>query len=88
MGKYFVLRTFSLVLALPGVAFACPVCGLGTGDNTWAYAAMSVVLSVLPLGMFAAGTVWLSRRVKQHDGNGSGPEARDAGKSAGQNTPD
>src|SRR6188768_4054056 len=75
--SYLVLRTFSLIFAFPAIALACPVCGLGTGDNEWAYAVMSVILSALPLGMFAAGTVWLSRRVKQHDGaQGSGRTAQ------------
>ena len=74
--SYFVLRTFSAalaVLAFPGVALACPVCGLGNGgDNEWAYATMSVILSALPLGMMVAGTVWLSRRVKKADEDADG----------------
>ena len=62
----------AMVVLAPAVAFACPVCGLGNaGDNNWAYGAMSIVLSVLPLGMLVGGSFWLYRRVKQRE---EGPE--------------
>jgi hypothetical protein len=48
---------------VPEPAWACPVCGLaGPGDNGWAYAAMSVVLSALPLGMIAGTVFWVYKR--------------------------
>ena len=82
---YFVLRTFSIavpVLTFPDLALACPVCGFGTGENGWAYVVMSAILSALPLGMIVAGTVWLSRRVKQHDDqDGAGRPPRGSSKS-------
>jgi hypothetical protein len=52
-----------LLLAVPVAALACPVCGLaGTADNRDAYAAMTVMLSAVPLAMIAGVAVWLIRR--------------------------
>jgi hypothetical protein len=58
-----VVCTAATILALtPAQALACPVCALvGSGDNTWAYNAMSVMLIVLPLGMIGGAVLWLSR---------------------------
>ena len=62
----------AIVALVPATTFACPVCGVGNaGDNNWAYGAMSIVLSVLPLGMLVGGSFWLYRRVKQRE---DGPE--------------
>ena len=47
-----------LLAMAPASALACPVCALvGTGNNTWAYQAMSLMLTVLPLGMVGVA-VW------------------------------
>jgi hypothetical protein len=63
------LATTAVLLAVPSIAAACPVCGLASGGgNEWAYTAMSAILSVLPLGMMIGGSVWLYRRVKQREG--------------------
>jgi hypothetical protein len=52
----------SLLMAAPASALACPVCGLvGTSDNTWAYQAMSAMLTLLPLAMIGATVWWLVR---------------------------
>jgi Na+/melibiose symporter-like transporter len=60
--------TLTLVVAAPVSALACPVCGLaGPGDNGWAYAAMSAILSALPLGMIAGTVFWLHRRASAHE---------------------
>jgi hypothetical protein len=49
-------------MAAPASALACPVCGLvGSSDNTWAYQAMSVMLTLLPLAMIGATVWWLAR---------------------------
>src|SRR5262245_61954701 len=58
-----VVCTAATILALtPAQALACPVCALvGSGDNTWAYKAMSVMLIMLPLGMIGGAVLWLSR---------------------------
>ena len=51
-----------LLTATPASALACPVCGLiGTSDNTWAYQAMSAMLTLLPLAMIGATVWWLAR---------------------------
>jgi hypothetical protein len=52
----------SLLMAAPASALACPVCGLvGTSDNTWAYQAMTAMLTLLPLAMIGATVWWLAR---------------------------
>ena len=53
---------------MPAQALACPVCALvGSGDNTWAYKAMTVMLIMLPLGMIGGAVLWLSRRAALAD---------------------
>jgi high-affinity Fe2+/Pb2+ permease len=61
--------TAATILALtPAQALACPVCALvGSGDNAWAYTAMSVMLILLPLGMIGGAVLWLSRRAALAD---------------------
>src|SRR5262245_16566894 len=58
-----VVSTATTILAFtPAQALACPVCALvGSGDNTWAYKAMSVMLIMLPLVMIGGAVLWLSR---------------------------
>ena len=57
--------TVASLLATPAVALACPVCGLaGTQDNWAAYGAMSVILSVLPLGMIGGIIFWAVKRYR------------------------
>lgn len=54
----------ALVLtALPSLAFACAVCGGGNPTNRTTFFLSTIVLSLLPLGMFAAGAMWLRRRL-------------------------
>jgi hypothetical protein len=58
----------SLLTATPVSALACPVCGLiGTGDNTWAYQAMSAMLTLLPLAMIGGGVWWVARLAARAD---------------------
>jgi hypothetical protein len=60
--------TASLLTAAPASALACPVCALvGTGDNTWAYQAMSAMLTLLPLAMVGAIVWWLARLAARAD---------------------
>jgi hypothetical protein len=55
-------------MAAPASALACPVCGLiGTSDNTWAYQAMSAMLTLLPLVMIGGTVWWLARLVARAD---------------------
>jgi hypothetical protein len=52
----------SLLTAAPASALACPVCGLvGSSDNTWAYQAMTAMLTLLPLAMVGATVWWFAR---------------------------
>jgi hypothetical protein len=51
------------VLASPGLARACAVCGGGNPANRFAFFATTVVLSLLPLGMFVGGFLWLRSRL-------------------------
>ena len=51
-----------LVPALPARAFACAVCGGGNPANRFAFFASTIALSLLPLGLFAAGFLWLRAR--------------------------
>ncbi len=58
-----VLIVMLILLAVPAVALACPVCGTaGPNDNGWAYFAMTIVLSALPLGMMGGVGWWIYRR--------------------------
>ena len=60
--------TASLLTAAPASALACPVCALvGTGNNTWAYQAMSAMLTLLPLAMVGATVWWLTRLAARAD---------------------
>ncbi|MCC7042358.1 MAG: hypothetical protein IT183_00710 [Acidobacteria bacterium] len=63
------------MLATPAVALACPVCGTaGPNDNGWAYFAMTIVLSGLPLGMIGGVVYWVHRR--SSDADSAGPSDR------------
>jgi hypothetical protein len=60
------ITALALVLLVPGVALACPVCGVaGTRDNWAAYLSMSVMLSVLPLGFIGGIGLWIYFKSKQ-----------------------
>ena len=60
--------TASLLTAAPASALACPVCALvGTRNNTWAYQAMTAVLTLLPLAMVGATVWWLARLAARAD---------------------
>ena len=60
--------TAILLTAAPASALACPVCALvGTSNNTWAYQAMSAMLTLLPLAMVGAAVWWLARLAARAD---------------------
>ena len=60
--------TASLLTAAPASALACPVCALvGTSNNTWAYQAMTALLTLLPLTMVGAIVWWLARLAARAD---------------------
>jgi hypothetical protein len=54
----------ALVLLIPVRASACAVCGGGNPANRFAFFLMTVVLSLLPLGLFAAAFLWLRSRLR------------------------
>lgn len=51
------------LLALPGLAEACAVCGGGNPANRFAFFASTIALSLLPLGLFAGAFLWLRARL-------------------------
>lgn len=53
-----------LIVALPARALACAVCGGGNPANRFAFFMMTIVMSLLPLGLFAAGFLWLRSRLR------------------------
>ena len=57
------LAAATLALLWPALAQACAVCGLG-GRNRSAFFVTTIVLSLLPLGMIAAGLVWIARNAR------------------------
>jgi len=60
--------TATLLTAAPASALACPVCALiGPSNNTWAYQAMSAMLTLLPLAMVGATVWWLARLAARAD---------------------
>jgi hypothetical protein len=70
-----VLIATLFVLASPAMVLACPVCGTaGPNDNGWAYFAMTIVLSGLPLGMIGGVVYWVHRR--SSDADSVGPSDR------------
>jgi hypothetical protein len=54
-----------LLVALPEVALACPVCFDANDENRQAFLATTAFLSLLPLGMVAGAGLWLRKR--SHD---------------------
>jgi hypothetical protein len=71
----------ALVTLVPDMAYACPVCGTpGTEDAGWAYLAMTLVLSGLPLAMIGGVGYWLYRRMAaaEHDADRAPARGRPA----------
>ena len=58
----------ALVLLVPVRASACAVCGGGNPANRFAFFMMTIVLSLLPLGLFAAAFLWLRSRLRARGG--------------------
>jgi len=62
-----VLLALVLLMVLPDVVFACPVCFDASDENRQAFLATTVFLSLLPLGMVAGVGLWIRRRSKELD---------------------
>lgn len=63
----------------PGLALACPVCfSAQNEENRYAFVAMTVFLTLLPLGMLGLGLGWAWRKLRQQDGVDREPLALEA----------
>jgi hypothetical protein len=67
----------ALLLALPEVASACPVCFDPREENRIAFLATTVFMSLVPLGMVGGMGLWLRKRAR--DLRGLPPEEPPAG---------
>ena len=50
---------------LPALAHACAVCGGGNPANRFAFFASTIALSLIPLGLFVGGFLWLRARLRE-----------------------
>jgi len=62
------VATLVLVLA-PAPAFACAVCAGGNPANRFAFFLMTIVMSLLPLTLFAVAFLWLRSRIRARGGS-------------------
>jgi hypothetical protein len=60
--RLFATLLAAVLTALPAIAAACPTCGVGNGRNKMAFFVTTIFLSLLPLGIIAAGLFWLARK--------------------------
>lgn len=57
----------ALLVALPGAAHACAVCGAAAADRSnAAFVNITILLSALPLAMIGAGVWWVARHAGAH----------------------
>lgn len=56
-----------LLVVLPDVAQACPVCFDASDENRMAFLATTAFLSLLPLGMVGGAGLWLRARSRGRD---------------------
>ena len=52
------------VVLVPALAFACPTCGLPLPQTKSTYEVMSIILSLLPLGMVFGVVGYVAHRVR------------------------
>jgi len=67
----------ALLAVTPETASACPVCFDARDENRQAFVATTVFLSLFPLGMVAGVGLWVRKRVRDLDEDGSEPVVRD-----------
>ena len=63
-----------LLVVLPDVAQACPVCFDARDENRQAFLATTAFLSLLPLGMVAGAGLWLRKRSQDRGAEENEPE--------------
>jgi len=59
------LAALAIATLWPAVASACAVCGTATERNRTAFFIMTIVMSLLPLGLIGAGVLWFRRKLRQ-----------------------
>ena len=69
MSRVWVVSGLALLLlvALPDLAHACPVCFDARDENRQAFLATTAFLTLLPLGMVAGVGLWLRKRAREID---------------------
>ena len=60
------LTLIALTLVVPGAANACAVCGAAVDRNQSLFLGTTILLSLLPLGLIAAGLWWIARHAGGH----------------------
>lgn len=61
------LAALALVVALPDVAHACPVCFDASDENRMAFLTTAILLTFLPLGMVGGVGLWIRKRARVLD---------------------
>ena len=57
----------ALLAVLPGAAHACAVCGGFADRNRQAFFNMTILLSLLPLGLIGGGIWWVRTHLLRHE---------------------
>jgi hypothetical protein len=55
----------ALLLFVPGVAHACPVCFDPRDQSNGTFLASTAFLSLFPLGMLGSAGLWLRKRIRE-----------------------
>jgi hypothetical protein len=63
--RWTVVLALLLLVALPDVAHACPVCFDPRDENRVAFLATTVFMSLFPLGMVGGLGLWLRKRARE-----------------------
>jgi hypothetical protein len=70
------LTVLALLLLVPDVAHACPVCFDPREENRLAFLATTLFLSLFPLSMVGGAGLWLRKRVRELRGLPPGDETQ------------
>ena len=75
-----VVAALWLLVVLPDVAWACPVCFDASAENRWAFLGTAILLTFLPLGMVGGVGLWMKKRfreMEEQDGEAEGGSIQD-----------
>jgi len=64
LGRFVPAVLVAISVGMPARALACAVCAGGNPANRFAFFASTIVLSLLPLGLFVGGFLWLRARLR------------------------